>query len=189
MPEHDKIIYVFFGMVASGKSTLASAWARAMRLPYHNSDLVRKELAGIPRETRTDTEYEAGIYSREFSRKTYDALLTMAAADLRQGRCPVLDASYAMADERRRVLALAAEVAASVCFILCHCSERETKRRLELRARDPAAVSDAGWDIFLRQMDRFEYPSELPDEVLHTIDTDADLTTLLKRLEEMLHIG
>jgi len=183
-----KIIYVFFGLVASGKSTLAAAWARAGGLPYHNSDAVRKELAGVAGESRQGTAYEAGIYSREFSRKTYDALLAAAAQDLRQGRCPVLDASYALADERRRVMTLAAEDKATVAFILCRCPEQETRRRLELRAKDPAAVSDADWGIYLHQKEHFEDPGELPADMLLTIDTEARPAQLLKRLEEMLQI-
>lgn len=183
------MIYVFFGLIASGKSTLAAAWAGAGGQPYHNSDAMRKELAGIAGQSRQGSAYGAGIYSSEFSRRTYDALLTAAADDLRQGRCPVLDASYAKADERRRLLDLAAAEKATIIFILCRCSEQETRRRLELRAKDPAAVSDADWEIYLRQKKHFEYPAELPDGLLLTIDTEADPALLLKRLEEKLHIG
>lgn len=183
-----KIIYVFFGMIASGKSTLAAGWARAGGLPYHNSDVVRKELAGVSGQSRQRTAYEAGIYSRDFSRKTYDALLAAAAHDLRQGRCPVLDASYAKADERRRLMDLAEGEKARIVFILCRCSEQEIRRRLQLRANDPVAVSDADWEIYLRQMESFEYPAELSADLLLTIDTEADPALLLKRLEEKLHI-
>ncbi len=189
MPGKQKIIFVFFGLIASGKSTLASAWARAGGLPYHNSDVVRKELAGVAGRSRQGGAYEAGIYSREFSRKTYDALLAAAAHDLRQGRRPVLDASYGRADERLRLMALAAGEKATVVFILCRCSEQETRRRLELRAEDQAAVSDADWGIYLHQKEHFENPVELPADMLLTIDTEARPAQLLKRLEEMLQIG
>jgi predicted kinase len=189
MPSKQRIIYVFFGLIASGKSTMASAWARVGGLPYHNSDAVRKELAGVSGQSRQGAAYEAGIYSREFSRKTYDALLAAAALDLRQGHCPVLDASYALAEERSRLVGLASQEKAAIVFILCRCSEQETRRRLELRAKDPAAVSDADWEIYLRQKERFEYPAELSAGMLLTIDTDAEPAQLLKRLEEMLHIG
>ena len=44
---------VFFGMTASGKSTLALAWAKRCQAPYYNTDRVRKELAGLqPTERR-----------------------------------------------------------------------------------------------------------------------------------------
>ena len=38
---------LFFGLIASGKSTLAKAWAEQKNIPYYNSDVVRKELAGL----------------------------------------------------------------------------------------------------------------------------------------------
>ena len=37
-------IFVFFGMIATGKSTLAKMWAKAHEMIYYNSDVIRKEL-------------------------------------------------------------------------------------------------------------------------------------------------
>ena len=67
-------LFVFMGLIASGKSTLAAAWAKKYTLPYYNSDIVRKKLAGFSANTRQASAFHQGIYSPEMTRKTYDAL-------------------------------------------------------------------------------------------------------------------
>ena len=176
------VLYVFFGMIATGKSTLAGEWARINKLPSYNSDWVRKELAGIkPGESRRQ-KFEAGIYSEDFSRKTYNALHEKAEALLQQGKSVVLDASYQYADDRRDLRNLAKSLGCQVCFILCQCSEEEMKRRMAARSQDPAAVSDGRWEIYLQQKKRFEKPDELGGRELVTIDTKASLQELLQEL-------
>ena len=93
-------LYVFFGLIATGKSTLAEAWAESLHLPYYNSDRVRKQLAGLNEETSRPEEFNQGIYSKKFSRQTYTALLERAALHLQQGVSVVLDASYQAKEER-----------------------------------------------------------------------------------------
>ena len=191
MPAHEKqkkkpVLYVFFGMIATGKSTLAMAWARHKQLQHYNSDRVRKELAGIkPTESRRDT-VDTGIYSGEFTQKTYEVLLGKAEAALRQGDSVILDASYQFERDRQDVRDLAKNLNSRVCFIRCQCSEVEMKHRLRLREQDPAAVSDGRWEIYLRQKQRFEPPLELAESELITIDTQAPLAELLEELKRKL---
>jgi len=180
------VLYVFFGMIATGKSTLAMAWAKHKQLQYYNSDRVRKELAGIrPTESRRST-VDTGIYTGEFTGKTYQALLEKAETVLRQGDSVVLDASYQLERDRQDVRALAKNLDSRVCFILCQCSENEMKRRMNLREQDTAAVSDGRWEIYLKQKQRFEPPVELAASELITIDTRAPLADLLEELDRKL---
>ncbi|MCF6187378.1 MAG: AAA family ATPase [Desulfobulbaceae bacterium] len=175
-------ILVFFGLIASGKSTLAEAFARRQGVLYLNTDRVRKELAGIAVTERRPDEHGRGIYSREYTEKTYQAMLDAAAGELRQGKSVVLDGSYSSRKERARVLECGNRNGAKVCFILCHCSEEETRHRLELRARDPLAVSDGRWDIYLKQKETFEHPDELASSQLLILDTEAELDKLLSTI-------
>jgi len=82
-------VLVFFGMIATGKSYLAAAWAKRHGCSYYNSDRVRKELAGLVPESRQGVAVDQGIYSRDFSRKTYDRLLLLAEKDLEEIPGPV----------------------------------------------------------------------------------------------------
>ena len=184
MPRLPEIL-VFFGLIASGKSTLGQALAAERGLRYCNSDVLRKELAAAELRARGKNEaYGAGLYGPEFTRKTYDALLACAEEELRRGRGVVLDASYQSREERQRVRELAARFAAPVHFIFCSCPEPLLKERMERRARDPSAVSDGRWEIYLLQKERFEVPEE-PEACLR-IDTNDTIANLLPRLERLL---
>jgi uncharacterized protein len=180
-------IVVFFGLIASGKSTLAELFARQQDLPYYNTDRVRKELAGLAAAERRPDGFQQGIYTSEFSRRTYQALLDRAAADIRAGRAGVvLDGSYHRRAERDGVRGLAAELEIPCTFVLCQCGDEEVKRRLAERARDPQAVSDGRWEIYLTQKERFEAPAEVPAADLITMNTEAPVADLLEQLARQL---
>ncbi|MBW2471896.1 MAG: ATP-binding protein, partial [Deltaproteobacteria bacterium] len=127
------VLYVFFGMIATGKSTLAMAWAKHKQLEYYNSDRVRKELAGITPAESQRHAIDTGIYSEEFSEKTYKALLERAELHLQQGSSVILDASYQYVRNRKSVRTLAKKFNCQVYFILCQCSEIEMKQRMRTR--------------------------------------------------------
>lgn len=181
----ERIIYIFFGLIASGKSFLAERFAAAHGLPYFNSDRVRKELAGIPPTERRPAGIGEGIYTPKLSAKTYQTMLERAEESLQNGAPGViLDGSYSTAAGRSKVRQLAESAGAKPLFILCSCSEEETKRRLELRAKDPNAVSDGRWEIFVRQRGTFVQPDELPQELLLRLNTEAEPEALLALLKE-----
>jgi len=177
-------VLVFFGMIASGKSFLAAAWAKRHGCSYYNSDRVRKELAGLALNSRQAEAVDQGIYSRDFSRRTYDQLLLLAETDLEKfpGSCAVLDGSYQARDERERVLKQLSEKV-RVAFVHCVCPEDVMRTRMEQRQLDPQAVSDGRWEIYLQQKRRFEMPVELGPEQLVTLNTNQPLEVLLIDLD------
>ncbi|MCK9296349.1 MAG: AAA family ATPase [Desulfobulbaceae bacterium] len=175
-------LLVFMGLIASGKSTLARGLARQYSLAYYNTDVVRKELAGKAPESRQGSSLNEGIYSPEFTRLTYDALLEHARWELGRNQSVVLDGSYHKRSERQRLVRCAAACGASFFFILCQCDEEETERRLAMRARNPLAVSDGTWEIFQRQKESFEFPDELPAGSLLVFDTSGAAPQLLQKL-------
>ena len=182
-----KRLLVFFGMIATGKSHLAAAFAKKWGCAYHNSDIVRKELAGLAADSRQIHTVDTGIYSSEFSRRTYDALLCRALNDLQQDRysCVVLDGSYQSRSERQL---LCREIGKQhrLVFIHCQCPEAVMKKRMDRRLKNPRAVSDGRWEIYLQQKKRFELPVEISPRQLVTLDTDRPLADLLHQLEEGL---
>lgn len=180
------VLYVFFGMIATGKSALAEEWARYKNLEAYNSDRLRKELAGISPEKREWQAVDAGIYSKEFSQKTYGALRAKAEKALKRGSSVVLDAAYQYCRDRRELRDLTATLRCRICFVLCQCPEAEMKRRMQIRAQDPDAVSDGRWEIYLEQKKRFEAPAELGPQELYIIDTSPSLEELLQQLAAKL---
>ena len=182
-------VWVFFGLIASGKSFLAEAWAARHGLSHLNSDRVRKELAGAAAESGRGAGADQGIYTPEFSRSTYDELLLRAAAALRGGRSVLLDASYQNRDERDRVRKWAAELRVALHFVRCVCPEEEVKRRLRLRGADPKALSDGRWEILQLQRQRFEEPVELDENMLLTISTDRPVGELMDQLDQIYEVS
>ncbi len=189
MDKHQKKIFVFMGMIASGKSYLAKALAKRHGCSYYNSDVVRKEIAGTKKSGSRDSAVGEGIYGQDFSRRTYSELMERAAAELMEPGCDhvILDASYQSKEERNRVRQRFRNTY-KLLFIHCIAPEITMKRRMEKRARDPRSVSDGRWEVYLEQKKRFEYPTELDKEHLIILDTDKPLAILVKFLEERLEI-
>jgi predicted kinase len=184
-------VVVFFGMTASGKSYLAKRWAEKHGFPYFNTDVIRKELAGIESTRSCAQSIDCGIYSPQFSRKTYDAVLDRTVQALRNNcgvPCAVMDGSYQYRRERQLVVERF-EKWCEIIFILCHCPEKVTKKRLADRMEDPETVSDGSWQIYLRQKDIFEKPDELFAGQLLELDTNASLEYLIDHLDQLLNVS
>jgi len=179
-------LLVFFGLIASGKSTLAEKFAESENMDYLNTDRVRKELAGIEATQHQSEDLGQGIYSPAFTERTYAAMLARAADGLGRGKGVVLDGSYSRRRDRAAVLACGRQEKAPVRFILCFCSDTEVKRRLEMRARDPLAVSDGRLEIYLKQKESFEPPDELASDQLLQLNTEADPAFLLRQIRQWL---
>lgn len=153
----EKLIVVFYGLTASGKSTLGQAWARACGASYYNTDRVRKELAGLAPTARRPDAVAGGIYSADSTDRTYRAMLGRAEEDFAQGvGMVVLDGSYSQRRYRTQVREVARRLGVRGVFVFCTCSAAEVQRRLSRRAADPETVSDGRWEIYQHQLATFE---------------------------------
>ncbi|GAB2808193.1 AAA family ATPase [Streptomyces chlorus] len=132
------------GLPGSGKSTLSGALADRLGVTLLSSDRLRKELAGIPVEQSATAGYGEGLYSPEWTDKTYAALLNRASALLSRGESVVLDATWVDAGQRQAALQMAERTHADVVALHCQAPDEVTTSRLTSRA--PGA-SDAGPDV------------------------------------------
>lgn len=182
-----QLVVVFFGLIASGKSFLAKAWAEKHRYSYYNTDVVRKQLAGLKASESRAEAVGQGLYAPSYTRLTYEAMLTLATQALADPAVAavVLDGSYQSRGERDRVRKVF-EQRTPVAFVWCSCGEEVVKARLAKRAADPDAVSDGRWEIYLHQKETFEYPDELPAGQCRKIDTNEPVGVLLDRLDRVL---
>ncbi|MDD2463445.1 MAG: AAA family ATPase [Desulfobulbus sp.] len=176
-------LVIFFGMTASGKSTLALAWAQQQGCPYYNTDRIRKELAGLQATDRRPDGIEQGIYSPALSALTYQTMLDRAAQDLAGGAfVVVLDGAYSKWSDRETVREAATAAGADCLFCYCYCSEAETKRRLAARAVDKEAVSDGRWEIYLYQQANFVLPEGAELEDCFRLSTEDTVSELIKKI-------
>ncbi|MFE7565602.1 AAA family ATPase [Streptomyces sp. NPDC057539] len=129
------------GLPASGKSTLAGALADRLGLTLLSSDRVRKELAGIPPEQAAPAEYEKGVYTPVWTRRTYGELIERASVLLSAGESVVIDATWNSQERRNAATEAAAECHAELIPLRCEVPREVAERRL---AHRPPGPSDAG---------------------------------------------
>lgn len=179
-------LIVVCGVSGSGKSTLAQRLQDRTGFELVRSDVVRKRLAGVAPTARLAAGYGAGAYSREFTERTYAAMLAEASAHLAEGAGVIADATFSAPAWRARAREAAAHAGVPALFVECVASEQEILRRLALRERRADEVSDATTEVYLEQRGRFTPLAEIPERLRIAADTtrgaDAAMPAIRKRL-------
>ncbi|MBE3557653.1 MAG: AAA family ATPase [Ktedonobacteraceae bacterium] len=129
------------GLMGTGKSTLAQALRREVGWTLFSSDTTRKQLAHVDVTQPLPEAFEQGLYSAEWTDRTYDALRRQAGETLAQGRSVLLDASFSRRQQRRAMADEAAKYGASTVFVECLCPQEVTLARLAARWRQRAGAS------------------------------------------------
>ncbi len=141
------------GLPGTGKSTLARALARDLGFTVIASDRVRKELAGLAPDEPAPAGFGEGIYTPEWTGRTYRVCLERAGEALFRGERVLVDASFREERWRRSLLDAARRWGVRGALLLCEAPPEEVRRRLSRRARDP---SDADWQVHLAMAERWE---------------------------------
>lgn len=174
-------LWVFCGLPASGKSTIAKEVAKSLGIGVFRSDAIRKGLFGRQPQEQMDLPFEKGIYSKQASSLTYGKLLLLAQEEMEKGRSVILDATYGNRHQRNEVVRLAHDMDANLMLVECTCSEAVLKKRLIQRERT-SSVSDARLHHFDRIKALFQPLDEVPDEVHIAIDTEGSLEEVLQEI-------
>lgn len=174
------------GRVGTGKSTVAQRLSEHTGFVLLNSDVIRKRLAGVLPTAHVGVEYRSGIYSDEFSQQTYATLFTQAEEELRAGRGVIVDATCKRREDRHALLEIAQRQQVSVLFLECRASLAEVERRLRERERRGDSVSDATWDLALREQETFPVFDDIPERCHIVIGTEQNLDETLEAVEERL---
>ncbi len=169
------------GLTGAGKTTVAQELARCWGLTSISSDQVRKELAGIAATEHQYVPFGQGIYSPEFSQRTYQTMLQRAAEELRQGRSVVLDATFRRAGERVQAVALARSLGVETWVVECVLGEGEVRRRLEERVRQGGSVSDSRWELYGPMQEEWEPVEEVPASRYLRVDTSPAIQEVRRR--------
>ncbi|MES9523579.1 AAA family ATPase [Streptomyces capoamus] len=126
------------GLPGSGKSTLSGALADRLGVTLLSSDRIRKELAGIPAEQSASAGYGEGLYTPEWTARTYAALLDRAALLLSSGESVVLDATWSDATQREAAAHVAERTSADLVALHCHVPDTVSAARLSTRTAGPS---------------------------------------------------
>ena len=181
-------LFITTGLVGSGKSALAQALAKRLGLVAISSDVTRKRLASIPETEHHFEEFDTGIYSPEFSRTTYDAMLTEAKNLLGEGISVIIDASFIKAEERLKAKRLAEEMKTRFFVLECTLDEELTRQRLSQRL-EKGSVSDGRWEIFSKQKEKFEPVVELPAQNRVIIDSSRSIDKIVRQVIDIIDRG
>jgi uncharacterized protein len=134
------MLWIFCGLPASGKSTLARKAAEALFMPLFQSDVVRKsDRSMVAPEV---VPFNTGTYQPILRGRVYAQLLNLAMEQLKQGRSVALDGTFSDAKWREAAVQLAKDLDAGLIFIHCVCDDATLRTRLKQRETDPGE-SDA----------------------------------------------
>ncbi len=185
-PVNRVALIIVCGMIATGKSTLAKMLEDTTGFRLKNSDVVRKELARALPQQRFRESYGDGIYNRSFTDKTYAVLLEDARKSLSEGRGVIVDASFKEAQHREFFLKEAENENIPILFVECQAGEDEIFRRLKAREKQEDQVSDATWEVYVRQRGEFDPLTDVPDRCHLTFDGTTEPEELLSRIQNLL---
>ncbi len=175
------------GLPASGKSYLAKLMARPLGASICNSDRTRKRLHGQPLQAQVDQEsFGSNLYSAKATSATYAALLDKARRKLLEGRWVIVDAGNRCQQQRQPFLALARELQVPLVLLHLDPPEQTIRQRLQARAQDAHAESDAGPLVYAEARKHFQAPDEFPQQQLcrqTSLETPQEvLTQVLQRV-------
>jgi aminoglycoside phosphotransferase family enzyme/predicted kinase len=161
------------GLMGTGKSRVAELLAHRLNAQLISSDVLRKEMAGIPSTERRYQNWEEGLYSPEALDQTYQEMHGKAAQTLASGVSVVLDASYRRRTWRQDALKVAQEAGVPFIALECVCPSDVVKTRLDTRLDQPGVSSDGRWELYQQQAAAFELFNELPESDHIVLDTSA----------------
>lgn len=181
-----KTLILVTGLMGTGKSVFARALAPLVGADVVQTDAVRKEMLRIPPSEHRYEGFGEGIYSAEFSRRTYARTLEIALEKLQSAGSVIVDGSYKSREERSRVFEAARRAGAAVFVVECTCPEAIVEARLKARESAGGDISDGRWEIFQAQKEDFEKIDEIPEGSHLVVDTSLEAGTsaleVLKRL-------
>ncbi len=168
------VLIAMTGLSGSGKSTVAHAIGQSLGADVRSSDVTRKLLAGV--EGSAPAEWQHGIYSREWTDRTYARLLDEAESELRAPGAVVLDATFLDERWRNEAVARARNAGTSALFVHVTCDPNVVERRIRARASGGASASDASVETFRQQLNALEErPLQFPNgSSVVTVDTSSD---------------
>jgi predicted kinase len=176
-------LVLFSGLMGSGKTRQSAELARRADARVLHSDEVRKRLAGLDPSEEQKVPFGEGIYSPEWTERTYGALLEEANVELERGNSIVLDASWSKGAHRERAREVAARYDAWFAIVECGAPDHVLERRL---SRPTRTVTDGRIELLDDQRAAYEPPGDEEADTVLRIDTAGDFEQAASRVYESL---
>jgi gluconokinase len=167
-----EVVVVIMGLSGSGKSFVARILHEEFGFEWIRSDTIRKELAQIDQKQHIKVGFGEGIYSEDWTKRVYHEMIKRAKVLKDAGKHVVIDATFLKKWQRNMVK----EHLGDVLFLMAFADEEEIKRRLSQRED----ISDADWNIYLKQKEVFEPPKDVL--LINTQKSREEIKAELKKI-------
>jgi uncharacterized protein len=175
MTQKHPIVFMMSGLTGTGKSTVAKKIAVDYNATIINTDVVRKETAGVDKFERHLDKPNTGMYSPKRVHQTYKNVIDYARDILKKQGNVVLDATFQKRTHRLMAKDLAEEFNALFIPVYCTCPESVAKRWLEERMKSKS-VSDGRWEIYQNQKETFDmFNDDEQPVIFNTAEKDYDM--------------
>jgi aminoglycoside phosphotransferase family enzyme/predicted kinase len=171
------------GLSGTGKTAVARAIAGELGLQAFSSDAARQSLFG---DAKKPTAYGAGAYTAEANLFTYRKLIETAARSLKEGRSVILDATFRDGAALQTARSMAAEAGARWRLIECRLSPELAHSRMAERAAREEGMSDATWEVYLRQREEGANLKMEPGADHLILDTSGSLAAASRKASDWL---
>jgi uncharacterized protein len=171
---------IICGNVGSGKSTIAKRLAELLEVNVVSSDMIRKELEGLPLYKRTDQSQREKVYSRESSEKVYQNLLDQSLGHVRKNQNVIIDATFSNSSFRNQFIQKFKEQKIPFYFVELQISDEKAKERLAEREVQKNVISDARLEDFEKLKAAYEPLKEVSHERLITVSSDYNFKKSIK---------
>jgi aminoglycoside phosphotransferase family enzyme/predicted kinase len=173
------------GLPGTGKSILCRMLAERAQFVVIRSDVVRKELAGLPTTEPAPSQARESLYDSERTARTYAECLNRAEKHLAEGRRVIVDATFRQERQRRSFVELAIHCGLPVAMLMCEAPLRVLRERLEKRKHD---ASDADWAVCQQAAASWEKADAAAQRVTHRIGTEGTAEQTFARAYDVLRV-
>ncbi|MCP4204643.1 MAG: AAA family ATPase [bacterium] len=178
-------LVVVYGLMGTGKTLIARHLREHYGWHVLSTDAVRKQISGVGENTRVYVPYNAGLYSPEMNRRTYEEVCDRAENLLHAGFPVAVDGAFKTQGGRLPVFELAQRAGARLLFLEAACAPDEQQRRLEDRQLHDTR-SDGRVEIMARQRREWEPPNPEHRELFARVFTDGPIEATHRRTAELL---
>jgi aminoglycoside phosphotransferase family enzyme/predicted kinase len=169
-PSRRPALVLIGGLPGTGKSTLARHLSATDHFIVLRTDEIRKQLAGVRPLESQRTEFGVGIYSDEWTRRTYAEVQHRAEELLFQGQRVIVDATFGEDSLRQSFLEAADRWCVPVLWLECRADPEVSRQRLQKRRGD---ASDADWAVYQRLSDMWSPPTDQTRPFLRIVGTNG----------------
>jgi len=181
-------LVLMHGLPGSGKTTVAGALAERVGAVRLRSDVERKRLAGFAPLARAAAAPGEGIYESQVTRRTYARLAGLAGAILDAGWPAIVDAAFALREQREALRHEALARGLPCLIVVCEAPQSVLRERVRTRLAAARDASDADLAILEHQLAVRQPLAPEEQAIAERVDTGEEATRerAIRRIAERL---